>query len=86
VFAGWKTIQHLIENTSTGLDPWRNCVPCVVERFSMNPLVPMFLDSGLQIEPRLSRSDERRRIVDFLSGDHAKPARGERLAKLSGVV
>jgi hypothetical protein len=57
-----------------------------VERFSMNPLVPMFLDSGLQIEPRLSRSDERRRIVDFLSGDHAKPARGERLAKLSGVV
>jgi hypothetical protein len=33
VFAGCKTIPHLIENTSTGLDQWRNCFPCVVERF-----------------------------------------------------
>ena len=43
MFAGCKTIPHLIENTSTGLDRWRNCVPCVVERFSMNPLILMFL-------------------------------------------
>jgi hypothetical protein len=34
---------HLIENTSIGLVRWRDRVPCVVERFSRNPLVPMFL-------------------------------------------
>jgi hypothetical protein len=82
VFAGCKTIRHLIENTSTGLDQRRNCAPCVVERFSMNPLVPMFL--SLLSWTGQSQSAEPVRIVN--TGRHSGSNPGEKLSRAESIT